>query len=90
MKLKRKLLKGLAAYTEDQIWEAVVKRKEASGQDEDESRDLREPEWEVFSDPDPSLNSRDFKLRVVEPPKAYRKVIDEGRPRRAAAGGPVP
>ena len=75
VKLKRKLLKGLAVYTEDQIWEAVVKRKEASGQDEDGFPDLREPEWEVFSDPDPSLNSRDFKLRVVEPPKAYRKVL---------------
>ena len=75
MKLKRKLLKGLAVYTEDQIWEAVVKRKEASGQDEDGFPDLREPEWEVFSDPDPSLNSRDFKLRVVEPPEAYRKVL---------------
>ena len=77
VKLKRKLLKGLAAYTEDQIWEAVVKRKEASGQDEDEFPDLREPEWEVFSNPDPSLNSRDFKLRVVEPPEAYRKVLEK-------------
>ena len=77
VKLKRKLLKGLAAYTEDQIWEAVVKRKEASGEDEDESPDLREPEWTVFSNPDPSLNSRDFKLRVVEPPKAYRKVLEK-------------
>ena len=75
VKLKRKLLKGLALYNEDQIWEAVVKRKEASGQDEEGFPNLREPEWEVFSDPDPSLNSRDFKLRVVEPPKAYRKVL---------------
>ena len=64
-------------YTEDQIWEAVLKRKEASSQDEDESRDLREPEWAVFSDPNPSLNSRDFRLRVVEPPKSYRKVIEK-------------
>ena len=77
VKLKRKLLKGLAVYTEDQIWEAVVKRKEASGQDEDGFPDLREPEWKVFSDPDPSLNGRDFKLRVVEPPKAYRKVLEK-------------
>jgi hypothetical protein len=77
VKLKRKLLKGLAAYTEDQIWEAVVKRKEASGQDEEGFPDLREPEWKVFSDPDPSLNSRNFKLRVAEPPKAYRKVVNK-------------
>jgi hypothetical protein len=76
VKLKRKLLKGLAAYTEDQIWEAVAQR-EASGQDDEGFPDLREPEWKVFSDPDPSLNSRNFKLRVVEPPKAYRKVMNK-------------
>ena len=75
VKLKRKLLKGLAAFSEDQIWEAVARRKEASGQEEDEFPDLREPEWAVFSNPDPSLNSRDFKLRVVDPPEAYRKVL---------------
>jgi hypothetical protein len=75
VKLKRKLLKGLAAYTEDQIWEAVVQRKEAGGEDEGGHHDLREPEWAVFSDPDPSLNGRDFKLRVVEPPRAYRSVL---------------
>jgi hypothetical protein len=75
VKLKRKLLKGLHAYTDEQVWEAVLRRKETGGGDEDESRDLREPEWAVFSDPDPSLNNRDFRLRVVEPPKTYRKVI---------------
>ncbi len=90
MKLKRKLLKGLAVYTDDQIWEAV---DEAEGSGSRARRrghaDLRDPEWEVFSNPDPKLNSRDFKLRVVEPPKAYRQVLGEGRPGRATAGGPV-
>ena len=75
MKLKRKLLKGLYAYTEDQVWEAVVKKKNSGAKDDSESSELREPEWEVFSNPDPNLNSRNFRLRVVEPPRAYRKVI---------------
>ena len=75
VKLKRKLLKGLAAYGEDQVWGAVVAKKEANGPDDDESGDLREPEWAVFSDPDPSLNGRDFKLRAVDSPRGYRKVI---------------
>jgi len=73
--LKRKLLKGLAGFNEDQIWEAVTRRKEDIGQEEDEFLDLREPEWVVFSNPDPSLNSRDFKLRVVDPPEAYRNAL---------------
>ena len=75
VKLKRRLLKGLYAYSEDQIWEAVVKQKESSGKDDSESSDLRDPEWKVFSNPDPSLNSRDFKLRVVDRPRAYLKVL---------------
>ena len=74
VKLIRKHLKGLAIYTEDQIWEAVVRRKEASGED-DGTANLRDPEWAVFSNPDPSLNSRDFKLRLVKPPKGYDKVL---------------
>jgi hypothetical protein len=75
VKLKRKLLRGLGAYTEDQIWEAVEKKKSGVAQEEDEILDLREPEWRVFSTPDPNLNSRDFKLRVVEPPKSYKHVL---------------
>jgi hypothetical protein len=75
VKLKRKLLRGLAAHTEDQIWEAVESKKSGSPQEEEKMLDLREPEWKVFSNPDPNLNSRDFKLRVVEPPKSYKHVL---------------
>jgi hypothetical protein len=75
VKMKRRLLKGLATYTEDQIWEAVTKRKCSSAQDDDEFVDVRRPEWEVFSNPDPSRNSRNFKLRVVDSPKSYRHLL---------------
>ena len=77
IKLKRKLLKGLATFSEEQIWEAVVKRKAGTDDEAVDEPDLREPEWAVFSNPDPNLNSRDFKLRVVEPPAAYKKVISK-------------
>ena len=36
---------------------------------------LREPEWQMLSHPDPDRNSRDFQLRVVEPPAQYRHVV---------------
>ncbi len=77
VKLKRKLLKGLATYTEPQIWDAVEKKRNASDQDEEELPDLRRPEWEVFSNPDPSSNDRDFKLRVVESPRSYQSVLKQ-------------
>ncbi len=77
VKLKRKLLKGLATYTEQQIWETVDKKRDATDEDEEEVADLRRPEWEVFSNPDSSQNHRDFKLRVVEPPKSYERVLKQ-------------
>jgi hypothetical protein len=77
VKLKRRLLRGLSTFTEAQIWQAVVARRESGQGNEEENADLRDAEWEVFSKPDPSLNSRDFKLRVVEPPQTYRNVISQ-------------
>ena len=77
VKLKRKLLRGLSAWTEEQIWEAIEKKKAAADEDEDESHDLREPEWRVFSAPDPQRNSRDFKLRVVETPAGYQNLLEK-------------
>jgi hypothetical protein len=71
IRLKRKLLHGLAAYTEEQIWEAVSQKRKEADKPEENTSDLRYPEWQVFSKPDPNLNSRDFKLRAVEPPKGY-------------------
>jgi hypothetical protein len=77
VKLKRRLLRGLSTFTEAQIWQAVVARRESGQDNEEENANLRDAEWEVFSKPDPSLNSRDFKLRVVEPPQTYRNVISQ-------------
>lgn len=77
VKMKRRLLRGMASYSEEQIWQAVENRKSGSHADDDEVADLRDPEWMVFSDPDPNLNSRDFKLRVVDPPQSYAYVIEK-------------
>jgi hypothetical protein len=39
--------------------------------------DLREPEWQVFSCPDPARNGRDFQLRPVDVPRAYKKAFEK-------------
>jgi hypothetical protein len=77
VKMKRKLLRGIASYSEEQIWQAVENKKSGSDASEDEASDLRDPEWMVFSKPDPTLNSRDFKLRVVEAPQNYGHVLEK-------------
>ena len=75
VKMKRKLLKGMATFSEDQIWAAVEKKKNKSDDPEDEAVDLREPEWKVFSDPGSSPSSRDFRLRAVKSPKQYQHLF---------------
>jgi hypothetical protein len=77
VKLKRKLLRGLAAYSEEQIWEAVEKKKSGVEEDDEDLSDLREPEWKVFSNPNPNLNTRDFRLRVVEAPKGHEGILEK-------------
>lgn len=77
VKMKRKLLRGMASYSEEQIWQAVANKKSGNDAGEDEASDLRDPEWMVFSKPDPNLNSRDFKLRVVDPPQSYGHVLEK-------------
>jgi hypothetical protein len=77
VKMKRKLLRGMASYSEEQIWQAVENKKSGPDASEDEAADLRDPEWMVFSKPDPNLNSRDFKLRVVDPPQSYGHVLEK-------------
>jgi len=77
VKLKRRLLRGLANYSDEDIWK-VVERKKAGGEGlTAESEDLRTPEWDVFSTPDPNLSSRDFKLRVTSPPKDFDKHFEK-------------
>lgn len=77
VKLKRKLLRGLAAYSDDAIWAAVDQKKNVSEDVAESNADLREPEWEIFSNPDQSLNSRDFRLRVVAAPPGYENFLEK-------------
>jgi hypothetical protein len=59
------------------VWEALQKRREGDEQADAAPSDLREPEWLVFSDPDPARNGRDFQLRLVDNPKGYKKLFDK-------------
>jgi hypothetical protein len=65
-------LRDLSEYTSAQIWEAVqAKRAKSAGDGNEELTDLKTPEWEVFIDPTSAEKSRDFQLRVTQPPKKY-------------------
>jgi len=69
-----------AEFDEGEIWEEVDSWRsapgEGAGSDEEESVDLKAPEWEVLSKPDPALNGKDFWLTEVAPPPKFSNVIE--------------
>lgn len=72
-------LGAFAQYQEREIWDAIL-RKRVSENDTDtsnEQSDLKTPEWVILSNPDPSRNSTDFRLRVVKAPTRYQNQIPQ-------------
>src|SRR5262249_1849517 len=71
------VLRPFAAYTDEQVWEALQQKRQGEGEAAEEPTDLREPEWQIFSNPDPARNGRDFQLRQVDVPKGYKRQFDK-------------
>jgi hypothetical protein len=63
-------LTDLIGFAIDEIWAEVEKKKNYQ-QVEDGLPDLKEPEWAIFSNPDPAKNTADFELAKVAPPIGY-------------------
>ncbi|MDY3556174.1 DUF1998 domain-containing protein [Gemmata sp. JC717] len=70
-------LRDLSEYTPSEIWQAVQAKKTAVPDEGGDPADLKTPEWEVFTDPASAETSREFKLRVVPPPKRYAKYFEK-------------
>ncbi len=64
-------------FTDEQIWKVLQKLREPIQDTPIRPQELKIPEWRLFSRPDPAKNNHDLKLRVVEPPAAYREWIDK-------------
>lgn len=68
-------LKDFAKFSDEEIWPVIESTRAASDLDGDqqgEELDLKRPEWDALSVPDPALNSNDFLLTPVEPPARFR------------------
>lgn len=65
-------LQELSKYPLDDIW-AIVERKTTGLGDtsSDLVKDLKTPEWKVFSVANPAQNTKDFQLRPVAPPTRH-------------------
>jgi len=63
-------LQEFSKYSLDDIW-AEVERKQTGLEDSNLAKDLKTPEWDVFSIADPVKNTKEFQLRPVPPPLGY-------------------
>jgi hypothetical protein len=69
-------LTDLMDYSADEIW-TEVESKKGGQQVKDETVDMKEPEWAVFSAPDPTKNTADFELAKVAAPEGYEDFFEK-------------
>ena len=63
-------------YADSQIWAAIEKLRALDGTAPLTPKDLKLPEWLLFSAPDPSRNSINMRLRMGTPPAKYAPWIE--------------
>ena len=73
--LNNPLLNAFSKFKEDEIWDEIQRQRTAGKKApvKEDATDLKGPEWERLSNPDPKYNNDDFQLRKVPPPKGYNK-----------------
>ncbi|MGA2271792.1 MAG: DUF1998 domain-containing protein [Bryobacteraceae bacterium] len=76
VKLVRKGHACYDPYTDAQIWAAIGKLRALDGAAPLTPKDLKLPEWKLFSKPDPARNSPNLRLRVGTPPAKYAPWIE--------------
>jgi hypothetical protein len=63
-------------YTDAQIWAVIGKLRAQERAAPLTPKDLKLPEWKLFSKPDPAKNSANLRLRVGTPPAKYATWIE--------------
>lgn len=69
-------LRGFEEFDDTAVWQAIVTQRSGAGAGV-ENTDLKEPEWQVFSMPDPSRNATDFELTPVAPPVGFEAYFEK-------------
>ncbi|MCZ2109538.1 MAG: DUF1998 domain-containing protein [Dehalococcoidia bacterium] len=72
---KSGMLGSLADYKADEIWMALQAMR-GGGDGEQESPDLKRPEWDAFTSPNPPQNWPDFMVTRINAPKGYESKFD--------------
>ncbi|MEG3857598.1 DUF1998 domain-containing protein [Microcoleus sp. herbarium12] len=71
-------LKEFAKYSDAEIWKEILQKRQETGETESHDvKDIKTPEWQVFSNADTSLNSADFWLTPVAAPDGYEAYFEK-------------
>ena len=71
-------LKEFAKYSDAEIWKEILQKRQETGETEClDVKDIKTPEWQVFSNADTSLNSADFWLTPVAAPDGYEAYFEK-------------
>lgn len=72
---KSGMLGSLGEYKADEIW-AALQAMRGGGGGEEEPPDLKKPEWDAFTSPNPPQNWPDFMVTRIAPPKGLEAKFD--------------
>jgi len=72
-----KRMPDFSEFKVEDIWKAIEKKKKDPDKKEDDTEDLRYPEWLMFSNPSKSIEAPDFKLTEVEAPKDFEDSFEK-------------
>jgi hypothetical protein len=64
-------LEGFVDIPDDALWSAIEAKRNATAEDETADEDLKLPEWQAFSPPDPAQNNEDFQLTPISVPSGF-------------------
>jgi len=70
-------LRGFEEYDDARLWQAIEEKRAGVGAAADGGGNLKEPEWQAFSAPDPARNTLDFELTAVAPPTGYEAFFEK-------------
>lgn len=66
-------LKAFAEVSDDALWEAILARRSLEAPEDQPEADLKRPEWEAFTQPDPQRDNEDFQLETAPLPPGYER-----------------
>jgi hypothetical protein len=70
-------LQAFEAFDLNDIWQQIEAKRNAAPDDDEGFEDLKAPEWEAFSQADPSRNNEDFRLEQTAVPQGFAAFFDK-------------